>query len=101
MRLALKSIGTESKSILFLFLAEALLIGIIGATLWLLGGVGGGCVLGNLGPRNASLPRFRHGRGMDNFCCSICCGRSIPYLEALTNFAYRSIETTIADKKNQ
>ena len=48
----LKAIGTESKNILFLFLVEALLIGIIGATLGLLGGVGGGYVLGNLGPRN-------------------------------------------------
>ena len=48
----LKAIGTESKNIMFLFLVEALLIGIIGATLGLLGGVGGGYVLGNLGPRN-------------------------------------------------
>jgi putative ABC transport system permease protein len=48
----LKAIGTESKNILFLFLVEALLIGVIGATLGLLGGLAGGYVLGNLGPRN-------------------------------------------------
>lgn len=48
----LKAIGTESKNILFLFLVEALLIGIIGATLGLLGGLGGGYVLGNLAPRD-------------------------------------------------
>jgi putative ABC transport system permease protein len=48
----LKAIGTESKYILFLFLIEALLIGVMGATLGLLGGVAGGFVLGNLGPRN-------------------------------------------------
>ena len=38
----LKAIGTEGKQILFLFLVEALLIGIIGATLGLPGGLGGG-----------------------------------------------------------
>jgi putative ABC transport system permease protein len=48
----LKAMGTESKNILFLFLVEALLIGVIGATLGLLGGLAGGYVLGNLGPRN-------------------------------------------------
>lgn len=48
----LKAIGTESKNILFLFLVEALLIGVIGATVGLLGGLAGGYVLGNLGPRN-------------------------------------------------
>jgi putative ABC transport system permease protein len=49
----LKAIGTESKNILLLFLIEALLIGVIGATLGLLGGLGGGYALGNLAPRNS------------------------------------------------
>jgi len=48
----LKAIGTEGKNILFLFLVEALLIGIIGATLGLVGGLGGGHVLTNLSPGN-------------------------------------------------
>ena len=48
----LKAIGTESKNILFLFLVEALLIGVIGATLGLAGGLGGGHVLANLSPGN-------------------------------------------------
>jgi putative ABC transport system permease protein len=46
----LKAIGTESKNILFLFLVEALLIGMIGATLGLVGGLAGGYILGGLGP---------------------------------------------------
>jgi putative ABC transport system permease protein len=52
----LKAIGTEGKNILFLFLVEALLIGIIGATLGLLGGLGGGYVLGSLAPRDGGPP---------------------------------------------
>jgi putative ABC transport system permease protein len=52
----LKAIGTEGKNILFLFLVEALLIGIIGATLGLLGGLGGGYVLGSLAPSDGGPP---------------------------------------------
>jgi putative ABC transport system permease protein len=48
----LKALGAQKSNILALFLAEALIIGIMGATLGLLAGVGGGYLLTRAGPRN-------------------------------------------------
>ena len=46
----LKAIGAQNGTILSLFLAEALIIGIIGGSIGLLGGVGGGYMLARGGP---------------------------------------------------
>jgi putative ABC transport system permease protein len=46
----LKAIGAQNGTILALFLAEALIIGIIGGSIGLLGGVGGGYMLARGGP---------------------------------------------------
>jgi putative ABC transport system permease protein len=48
----LKALGAQKSNILALFLAEALIIGIMGATLGLLAGVGGGYLLTRAGPGN-------------------------------------------------
>jgi putative ABC transport system permease protein len=46
----LKAIGAQNGTILSLFLAEALIIGIIGGSIGLLGGIGGGYMLARGGP---------------------------------------------------
>ncbi|HEX5892126.1 MAG TPA: FtsX-like permease family protein, partial [Nitrososphaeraceae archaeon] len=46
----LKALGAQKSNILSLFLVEALIIGIIGATLGLLAGIGGGYLLTRAGP---------------------------------------------------
>ena len=46
----LKALGAQKSNILALFLVEALIIGIIGATLGLLAGIGGGYLLTRAGP---------------------------------------------------
>jgi putative ABC transport system permease protein len=48
----LKALGAQKSNILGLFLVEALIIGILGATLGLLSGVGGGYLLTRAGPGN-------------------------------------------------
>ncbi|HYX56644.1 MAG TPA: FtsX-like permease family protein [Nitrososphaeraceae archaeon] len=48
----LKALGAQKSNILALFLAEASIIGIMGATLGLLAGVGGGYLLTRAGPGN-------------------------------------------------
>ncbi len=77
----LKAIGTESKNILFLFLIEALLIGVIGATLGLLGGLGGGYVLGNLGPRNGPplIPVYLASDMATVYVCLLDSSSTLPY----------------------
>ena len=58
----LKAIGSQNKDILSLFLVEALLIGIFGATIGLLIGIGFGYALSDImkssggGGRSSSLP---------------------------------------------
>ncbi|HSA75348.1 MAG TPA: ABC transporter permease [Candidatus Nitrosocosmicus sp.] len=46
----LKAIGASGSTILMLFLVEAIIIGIIGGTVGLLGGIGGGYMLTRTGP---------------------------------------------------
>ncbi len=46
----LKAIGAQGTTILFLFLVEALIIGILGGSIGLLGGIGGGYMLTRAGP---------------------------------------------------
>jgi putative ABC transport system permease protein len=48
----LKALGAQKSNILGLFLVEALIIGILGATLGLLSGIGGGYLLTRAGPGN-------------------------------------------------
>ena len=48
----LKAIGAQSSNILTMFVFEALIIGMLGATLGLIGGVGGGYALSQATPRN-------------------------------------------------
>ena len=48
----LKALGAQKTNILALFLVEALIIGILGATLGLLAGIGGGYLLTRAGPGN-------------------------------------------------
>lgn len=48
----LKAIGAQSSDILMMFVLEALIIGILGATMGLLGGIGGGYALSQATPRN-------------------------------------------------
>jgi putative ABC transport system permease protein len=48
----LKALGAQKSNILSLFLVEALIIGILGATLGLLSGIGGGYLLTRAGPGN-------------------------------------------------
>ena len=47
-----KAIGAQSSDILMMFVLEALIIGILGATMGLLGGIGGGYALSQATPRN-------------------------------------------------
>jgi len=58
----LKAIGAQNKDVLFLFLVEALLIGIFGATIGLLSGVGFGYALSNVigesGGNRPSVPIY-------------------------------------------
>jgi len=48
----LKAIGAQSSNILTMFVFEALIIGMLGATLGLIGGIGGGYALSQATPRN-------------------------------------------------
>lgn len=52
----LKAIGAQSSNILTMFVLEALIIGMLGATLGLLGGIGGGYALSQATPRNEGDP---------------------------------------------
>ena len=52
----LKAIGAQSSNILTMFVFEALIIGMLGATLGLIGGVGGGYALSQATPRNEGDP---------------------------------------------
>lgn len=52
----LKAIGAQSSNILTMFVFEALLIGMLGASLGLIGGVGGGYALSQATPRNEGDP---------------------------------------------
>jgi putative ABC transport system permease protein len=46
----LKAIGAQSSNILTMFVFEALIIGMLGATLGLIGGIGGGYALSQATP---------------------------------------------------
>lgn len=46
----LKAIGAQGSTILILFLVEAIIIGVLGGTVGLLGGIGGGYLLARSGP---------------------------------------------------
>ncbi|MBA2268769.1 MAG: ABC transporter permease [Nitrosopumilus sp.] len=52
----LKAIGAQSSNILTMFVFEALIIGMLGASLGLIGGVGGGYALSQATPRNEGDP---------------------------------------------
>ena len=52
----LKAIGAQSSNILTMFVFEALIIGMLGATLGLIGGIGGGYALSQATPRNEGDP---------------------------------------------
>ena len=52
----LKAIGAQSSNILTMFVFEALIIGMLGATLGLIGGVGGAYALSQATPRNEGDP---------------------------------------------
>ncbi|HKR72807.1 MAG TPA: FtsX-like permease family protein [Candidatus Nitrosocosmicus sp.] len=52
----LKAIGAQSSNILTMFVLEALIIGMLGATMGLLGGIGGGYALSQATPRNEGDP---------------------------------------------
>lgn len=52
----LKAIGAQSSNILTMFVFEALIIGMLGASLGLIGGVGGGYALYQATPRNEGDP---------------------------------------------
>src|SRR6188472_82212 len=52
----LKAIGAQSSNILTMFVFEAMIIGMLGATLGLIGGIGGGYALSQATPRNEGDP---------------------------------------------
>jgi len=52
----LKAIGAQSSNILTMFVFEALIIGMLGATLGLIGGIGGGYALSQATPRDEGDP---------------------------------------------
>ncbi|TVP39397.1 ABC transporter permease [Candidatus Nitrosocosmicus arcticus] len=52
----LKAIGAQSSNILTMFVFEALIIGMLGASMGLIGGVGGGYALSQATPRNEGDP---------------------------------------------
>ena len=70
----MKAIGAKSRFILMLFLSEALLIGIIGASMGLLAGVGGAYVLtAGFAPRGPGTGGGQPGAGCSPHYPSICC----------------------------
>ncbi|CAN5774953.1 hypothetical protein BH23THE1_BH23THE1_09390 [soil metagenome] len=95
----LKAIGAQSSNILTMFVFEDLIIGMLGATLGLFGGVGGGMHCPRLPSEMKvtlhSFPFFydRYDYRMDNLCCPKSNRRIIAGLKAIKDKPYRSITT--------
>ena len=96
----LKALGAKNRDILALFLTESFLIGVIGATIGILIGIGGGYILASIGSQNEDpiTPIYLASNLATVWLISVVLStysRTLTFFKSIKNITHRSFETSI------